>query len=1698
MSRSLKKWLLLTASLVLLPIAALAATVSAPPALSVPATNITGSYTVSWTKSPTVGATYELSESTNGTDYTVIFSNLTVLYKKFVKPNGTYYYKVRANVGADFSAEVGPKACAVTLTALNPGAFSVPPSSGIPEFKISWVRSGTAGAVYEVEYSFNGGAWTPVGAPEGFTTPTMNYFTFIAPASGTYTFRVRATQVDYLPSAWVNGARACVATFMSSCGQCHLQPHGKQAGNFLIGKSTGPLTSFIHDGDGGTDGVPAEPDNGCESCHGDGSTTPLHYGRVDTVNPGVDVCVTCHAERFAQVQASVHNGEGSGGASFETTSHATGVCQRCHTAEGSMAFSSMVGDKSVYVGIDATNQVPAPRHYLTCGACHDVSTGKMNKVAGWDPNSNGQADQFDLCTGCHVLKDAAGKVYASGTEASGTGSFYHNDRWNRIIATTHYDNPATTTVVEGYNIRANGANPCFDCHGHELTALTGDLMPSINPMYDSDADGVEDTYYVKTAGLDPAVSANRISVRVYSSEGETIHTQWAQSAHAGGLIPNKMAAVATTDVTGYKQGDATAYLIPSLVRDTTTVDAMMGAGAVDAEIGNAWVHYNWDATYKADGVTKDRADCQRCHTSTGISNFLDNPAGYVSTANNFSHLSNWAANTGSPQNELLYCWGCHSNAEQGTLRDPGAITEVYAAVNNAGTGTTGTSVTVAYPNIGPSNVCMGCHLGREVGANITNTTDADGKLGFINSHYLTAGATVFSQSGYEYSGQTYPAGFHQNVGMSDNFGTGNAGPCVTCHMTGAESHKFEVLDAAGAPATTVCANCHSGLDADALTEAKESFETALHELQLALEAKGIYYYPAHPYFFNAPYVVGGTNTAFTDWDVPYGATRYKEVMGAAFNYNLLHHDPGAYAHNRQYALKLINDSIDYLFDRSVNGVGGTFLDEAIAAGEEGNHVAFDEADCTTCHTSGLPGLPVVSPAAVHAVTGVATIEDLTVNDDGTTITAEFDVKIDGVLDAGYTTVGGNYRFHTYDGNNGTRVTATGTLTNLGGGSYRITTPKGAENSRYIYSLSATGKSTVGYVMFDYPAAIKTDLVNNDACVKCHSGKYDAFHSGGRSNPMGVQQCFVCHNRSSLGQPAHVADMIHGIHASEQVMPTGDFDFSDEEKFKVSYPTYMNNCSVCHTEPAQLTTVNAEPVSYDFCMTCHENWDGFHQDMSVAGGEDHTAFDATEDCASCHDGSYAPATVAEMHNGLLTGRSGLIWDGIDVSAVEGAKIATTISSVARSGNNVVVTWSATYDGNPVDPEIAAATASNPSWKAAASSFALVRAWGGLNDWTNDGIGATSPGQPLSTNLSWPGNTTCADSSPYTCTTTVALTAAELDEAAGRMLGVALQGCPNIGNANAAGGVTRARAPSAIATVAFRTDDGVMSAAPRRAVVDTAGCLNCHTGSLYQHGGNRIDNVDFCVFCHNEASSEQNARLLDGVDSSEAYDGRVGQTYGFKSLLHAVHSANENNAVTMVYRTMGNYVWTGEAVGTPPNYPTADVYADGNTGKISSVTPDDNPDLTAPVGSGAAALIYGSSAPHGTGPETVFVDGFQEYQVYRSHNLYHPTYPQTLKNCMACHKSGAYGLPDATKAIATTVDAGTVGLGGTKPAQTASNVINSNLNDDIVAGPAAAACFSCHQSGMAPADFHGTIGGFAPANFGARDSVPAETCGSCHTP
>lgn len=677
---------------------------------------------------------------------------------------------------------------------------------------------------------------------------------------------------------------------------------------------------------------------GCESCHGGGSQHngigPFPYELNSKLSDAQKAqrCAMCHNGTDAPLSSSANFQNGNHANPFGAEEAHEAKCARCHSHEGAILYGKegFTGSQDI-INDPALQPVlardPETFNTIKCATCHEhggnlrqTKTWNAAKTAvvTWDPNNNKVTDQYDLCTSCHTMEvinpnNAAktrligsGNILAIAKAGGGftnvtTAAYYHNTRWFRTLPSTHVDQAASGTgasgtVIEGYVVRKSTKNPCYDCHGHEFKANTRALVD-------------------------------------HPERPATTFTDWAQSAHAGKLLTQKLAAASANAPAAGLTGAALT------TAQKNQVDAVMKAGVTEAS-GAAWSHYNWDATFKADG-TSDRGACQRCHTSTGASNFMKNPAGYDFANNSFTHLEGWkagtaklgvagTATTSSGQNELLYCWGCHSNAGAGKLYAPGARVETYD-VATAGD----TPVTISYPDVAGSNVCLTCHVGREVGDTIKNDNDADGVRGFVNSHYLTAGGQLFGKSGYTFAGKDYtnPAFFaHDKIGTAAAPGTGSNGPCVGCHMTSPNKHKFTNVSTSGGVITGItsnaCVTCHTGgfaLTAAKLVTEEEEYQAALAGLKAALASKGIFFANSNPYFFkdtNANGVLDPSeidrNNAFTNWAGVYGVALWKDTMGAAFNANMLAHDPGGYAHNRFYAKRLIWDSIDFIDDGILN------------------------------------------------------------------------------------------------------------------------------------------------------------------------------------------------------------------------------------------------------------------------------------------------------------------------------------------------------------------------------------------------------------------------------------------------------------------------------------------------------------------------------------------------------------------------------------------------------------------------------------------------------------------------------------------------------------------------------------------------------------------------------------------------------------
>lgn len=285
--------------------------------------------------------------------------------------------------------------------------------------------------------------------------------------------------------------------------------------------------------------------------------------------------------------------------------------------------------------------------------------------------------------------------------------------------------------------------------------------------------------------------------------------------------------------------------------------------------------------------------CARCHSTPGFLDYIGadgSPAGVVDRK--------------APTGTVITCAACHNEPAR-------AITAV--------TFPSGLRV----EGLGSEARCMTCHQGRTSTFSVDKATadmEDDAvvpELEFINIHYRAAGATLMgtlARGGYEYAGRSY-ASQRRHPEPFDN--------CISCH----ELHTV-------APKVEPCAACHEGIsDRDSLAMIRKSKADHdgdgditegiaaeighLHQrLLAAIQAYGrevagepiVYDGHAHPYFFKD---LNGNGTA--EEDEAKAPNKYASwtprLLRAAYNYQFVAKDPGAYAHNAPYALQLLHDSL---------------------------------------------------------------------------------------------------------------------------------------------------------------------------------------------------------------------------------------------------------------------------------------------------------------------------------------------------------------------------------------------------------------------------------------------------------------------------------------------------------------------------------------------------------------------------------------------------------------------------------------------------------------------------------------------------------------------------------------------------------------------------------------------------------------------
>ena len=627
-------------------------------------------------------------------------------------------------------------------------------------------------------------------------------------------------------------------------------------------------------------------------------------------------------------------------------------CAACHSTHGYLDF---MGEDGTDFGV-VDNPAPVGS-VVNCDACHNQTASSLTAVSfpsGVELTNLGDSAR---CMVCHQGRNSGLNVTAA-LEGAGLASDLDTVSADLRFINIHYYPAAASLyggeVVGGFqfdgkryqlrNDHVEGYQTCGECHNphtlevkvaecatcHEDVETVEDLafirMQGSMADYDGDGDmdeGIAGELETLQEMLYEAIQMYAADVAelpiVYSSarypyffadpngNGEIDEGEGAYNAFTGRLLQAVYNyQMSKKDPGGYAHNPK--YYIELLYDSIESLNEGLGQG-VDLTMArrddpghfdaSAEAFRHWDAEGEVPGT------CVKCHTAGGLPVFLKNNT-----------------NIATPPSNSLACSTCHSD-----VSGDFAVYEINEVAMPSG-------ARVSFGEADPNNMCLNCHQGREstvsVNRAITSAGVGDDEvsevLNFRNPHYFAAGATLFgaeAQGAYQFAGRDY---------SGRNYHARNMETCTDCHNI----HMLEVE-------YDLCTDCHESVESPAdifLIRVGEEEDVepvdydgdgsvdepirdeimALHEALFAviqayaadtLGAPVVYSAAAYPYWFNDT----NANGAADPDEVNFGnrfATWSPNMLRAAYNYQYVAKDPGAFAHNPSYVLQVLYDSIEAL------------------------------------------------------------------------------------------------------------------------------------------------------------------------------------------------------------------------------------------------------------------------------------------------------------------------------------------------------------------------------------------------------------------------------------------------------------------------------------------------------------------------------------------------------------------------------------------------------------------------------------------------------------------------------------------------------------------------------------------------------------------------------------------------------------------
>ncbi len=602
-------------------------------------------------------------------------------------------------------------------------------------------------------------------------------------------------------------------------------------------------------------------------------------------------------------------------------------CAKCHSTPGYMDF--LGADGSEFGTVE--NNVPVGTT-IECQACHNEATLSLTSVvfpSGIEIHGLGDESR---CMQCHQGR-ASKFTVDQGIIDAGLDPVADLDTVSEDVgfSNIHYFAAAATlygTAAKGgyeydgkvYDSKFEhvaGYDSCIDCHNphtlevkveecsvcHTNVSSAEDLVNIRMPgsLVDYDGDGnMEEGIMGEIEGMQELLYS---AMQAYSAEvaGATVVYDSASYPYffddAGerfaSWTPRLAQAAYNYQVSQKDPGEFAhggKYIIELLYDSTESLNEALATPVDMTNVrridhghfaGSEEAFRHWDE----EGVVA--ASCTKCHSSEGLPLFL----------------AEGVTISQEPSNGLN-CATCHSDLTTFALYVSPEVTFPSGATVSLGDNETSQA----------SNLCINCHQGRESTTGVNRRigdlgdNEVSDSLGFINIHYFAAGATLFGtevKGVYEFAGQEY-LGRNEHV---DAFDT-----CIECHS----AHALEVK-------VDDCANCHEGIetaedlhtirvsetdfdgDGDATEGLYGEIETMSEALYAAIQAYAeatdgvdpiVYNGSSYPYFFN------GAGERYATWT--------PALVRATYNYQYVQKDPGNFAHNGQYIIQVLYDTLNSL------------------------------------------------------------------------------------------------------------------------------------------------------------------------------------------------------------------------------------------------------------------------------------------------------------------------------------------------------------------------------------------------------------------------------------------------------------------------------------------------------------------------------------------------------------------------------------------------------------------------------------------------------------------------------------------------------------------------------------------------------------------------------------------------------------------